>query len=211
MLIPEGNSIIAEHSDTEDLYQSFIVFFPARLGKDFMGAKPLTNEPEPASPYLHFEINSYIQAYVDHLRGLINDHQSLSANLAELKVRELLTAMYELAPEVLAALFGRPSDLPLKQLVETNLLNPLTLEELAFLANRSLSSFKRDFEKAYGVAPQSYIRERRLEMAAAELARGRPPGAIYLDYGYQHLSNFNTAFKRKYGRTPADWAFGNKD
>jgi AraC-like DNA-binding protein len=211
MLIPEGNSIIAEHSNTDDLYQSFIVFFPARLGHEFMAGKTLKVRAKTDAPYLYFEVDTYIQAYVDHLRSLIDQRQSLSAEMAVLKVRELLTALYELEPDVITALFGRQNEPPLKQVVEANLLNPLTLEELAFLANRSLSSFKRDFEKAYGVSPQKYIRERRLDMAAAELDKGKPVGSVYLDYGYQHLSNFNTAFRRQYGCTPADWASRNKD
>ncbi|QHS56415.1 helix-turn-helix transcriptional regulator [Mucilaginibacter sp. 14171R-50] len=211
VLIPEGNSIIAEHSNTDALYQSFIVFFPARLGHEFMAGKPAQPQPKANAPYLYFEVDSYIQSYVDHLRSLIDQRQTLSAEMAVLKIRELLTALYELAPDVITALFGAQNEPPLKHLVEANLMNPLTLEELAFLANRSLSSFKRDFEKAYGVSPQKYIRERRLEMAAAELDKGKPVSSVYLDYGYQHLSNFNTAFRRQYGSTPADWALRNKD
>jgi len=206
MLIPEGNSIIAEHSDNAEHYHSVIVFFPGSIGREFMASRPLWVTGEhPAAPYIYFETNAYIQEYVRNIRALIAGRQSLSPDLALLKVQELLTAMHELAPDLLWAMFGQPANPSLKNLVEDNLMNPLTLEELAFLANRSLSSFKRDFQKAYGLSPQKYIRERRLEMACTELSRGKLASELYLDFGYQHLSNFNTAFKRKYGVTPADY------
>lgn len=210
LLIPSGNSIIAEHSGTTAPYQSFVVFFPGQLGRDFLAAKPAEAAAKTATPYSYFECNTYLREYVRQLRALIRDRQQLSAEMARLKVQELLTAMFELAPGILRAMFSNDGNTSLKKLVENNLLNPLTLEELAFLANRSLSSFKRDFEKAYGLSPQRYIRDRRLEMAATDLAQGRLAGEIYLNYGYQHLPNFNTAFKRKFGLTPADWTFRNQ-
>ncbi|MFD0764394.1 helix-turn-helix domain-containing protein [Mucilaginibacter lutimaris] len=203
MLIPEGNSIIAEHSDTNTFYSSFIVFFPGHLGQAFIGSSAKATEP-----YLHFETNGYIQDYVSHMRSLIQKQQTLSADLARLKVQELLTALHELSPDILGAVLGNHQN-TLKAVVEKHLLSALTLEELAFLANRSLSSFKRDFEKQYEVSPQRYIRERRLELAATELSKGRLANDIYLDYGYGHLSNFNTAFKRHFGHTPANWASRN--
>jgi len=156
-------------------------------------------------PYIHFRTNAYLLEYVRNLRALIASGQGLSEQMATLKVNELLTAIHELAPDLLASMFAPGSNHSLKAVVENNLMNQLTLEEFAFLANRSLSSFKRDFQKTYGVSPQRYIRERRLEMASADLANGRSAGEVYLDYGYQHLSNFNTAFKKKYGLTPSDY------
>jgi len=205
LLIPEGNSIIAEHnSDVEKLYSSVIVFFPGHIGKAFMaGRRPIAVKAADDAPYIHFKTDNYINEYVRNLKALIACGQSLSVELATLKVTELLTAMYETAPELLMKIFGPPANLSLKNIVENNLVRGLSLEELAFLANRSLSAFKRDFEKAYGLSPQKYIRERKLELACAELANGKSASELYLDYGYQHVSNFNTAFKRKYGVTPA--------
>lgn len=206
MLIPEGNSIIAEHSDTDALYSSFIVFFPGQMGRDFLASRTLQQKPEkPEAPYIHFKTDAYIREYVRHIRSLIQMRQSLSVEIAKLKLNELLTATYELAPELLSAVFGKGTAASLQNLVEQNLLTPLSLDELAFLCNRSLSSFKRDFMQAYGLSPQKYIRERRLEMACAELAKGKLASELYLDYGYEHVANFNTAFKRKFGVTPADY------
>ncbi len=204
MLIPKGNSIIAEHSATADPYASTIVFFPPHIGKEFILSRNRTalnrvNQPS----YIHFKTNGYIEEYIRNVQGLIDARQILSVEMATLKVHELLTAVYEMIPELLTSIFDTQSNVSLKTVVENNLFNNLSLDELAFLSNRSLSSFKRDFEKTYGVAPQRYIRNRKLEIACAELSKGKSASDLYLEYGYENISNFNTAFKRKYGITPA--------
>lgn len=204
MLIPEGNSIIAEHSNNAEPYHSVLIFFPGQVGRDFVSKHLSLNTPvKQMLPYLHFNTDAYISAYVDQLRQLIKSQLPLSEKMARHKLYELLLAMAELYPEQLCALFAGGEQLSLKSLIEYHLFNMLSLDELAFLANRSLSSFKRDFEKAYGISPQRYIRGRRLELACTELARGKSPSDLYLQYGYENLSNFNTAFKRKYGLPPA--------
>jgi len=204
MLIPEGNSLITEHSDNTERYHSVLVFFPACVGRAFIASHKRKTPSQPDKPpYIHFTTNTYIDEYIRNIKNLIDSQQTLSEEMAALKVNELLTAIYEMAPGLLTGIFGATESVPLKVVVENNLFNNLNLEELAFLANRSLSSFKRDFEKAYGISPQRYIRNRKLEVACAELTKGTSPSDLYLAYGYENLSNFNTAFKRKYGITPA--------
>lgn len=206
MLVPEGNSLIAEHSDNAARYHSVIVFFPGSIGRDFIAARPCPQAaPLQQALYIHFETNAYIQEYINNIRSLIARRQKLSPEMAVLKVQELLTAMYEMKPELLYRVFSPAGNLTLKNLVEHNLLNRITLDELAFLANRSLSSFKRDFQKQYGVPPQRYILDKRLEMARAELEKGKLATEIYLDYGYAHLPSFTAAFKRKYGLSPGSY------
>lgn len=205
MLIPEGHSIIAEHSDSDEPYNSIIIFFPAAIGQEFIASRQHQEMSKENAPYIHFNIDGYIDEYVKSLKTLICRGQKLSQELAVIKVNELLTALYDLYPDLLISLFGGQRDLSLMSVIEQNLLKELSLEELAFLANRSVSSFKRDFIKMYGVPPQQYIRDRKLEIAGKELLKGRSASELYLDYGYQHLSNFNTAFKRKFGVTPSSY------
>jgi len=205
MLIPEGHSIIAEHSDSDEPYNSIIIFFPASLGKEFIASRKPQEIGKGLVPYIHFGIDGYIEEYVKSLKTLISRGHKLSPELAAIKVNELLTALFDLNANLLVSLFSDRQDLSLRSVIEQNLFKELSLEELAFLANRSVSSFKRDFIKMYGVPPQQYIRDRKLEIASKELLKGRSASELYLDYGYQHLSNFNTAFKRKFGVTPTNY------
>lgn len=207
MLIPEGKSIIAERSCNDDPYHSVIVFFPGEMGRKFLqkhltGASPATGN---RVPFIHFEVNAYLQMCIDQVKGLVERQTPTSEALAQHKLEELLLVMAERYPAELQYLFGVTASPSLKLLIENNLMNNLSLEELAFLANRSLASFKRDFEKTYGLPPQRYIRERKLELALEELLGGKTPTELYLDYGYENLSNFNAAFKRRYGYPPATY------
>jgi AraC-like DNA-binding protein len=210
MLIPQGNSIIAEHSLNKDPYSSFIVFFPGNLVTDFLAKYPQTanvvNHTGDVPPYIHFASTPYLNEYVKSIQALIDGAHELSYTIALHKLEELLLVIYELFPAQLTALFNRHQDigqLSLKNIVESNLFSNLTLDELSFLANRSRSTFKRDFEKAYNISPQKYIRERKLEAARSEMIKGKQASEIYTVYGYENLSNFNTAFKKQFGLTPA--------
>ncbi len=210
MFIPAGNSIIAERSNNHEPYSSLIVFFPTQLAVDFLNKKPTTDGPAATinPDYILFKRDNYLHQYVKTIQELILQQQQISYTIAKHKLEELLLVLYELYPAELTALFAvniNEQQLSLKKVVENNLLNNLSLAELAFLANRSLSSFKRDFEKAYGVAPQTYIREKKLEAACHELGRGKKAAELYLPYGYENLSNFNTAFKKKFGVTPSQF------
>jgi AraC-like DNA-binding protein len=120
------------------------------------------------------------------------------------KLEELLIALLELDPHRIPLLFdqGLSGTSDLRTLVENNLLKGLSLDELAFLANRSRASFKRDFEKVYGTSPGKYILDRKLEVASHALREGKRATELFSEFGYENLSNFNTAFKRKFNLTP---------
>jgi len=215
MLIPAGNSIIAEHSLNQQQYHSLVIFFPAHLVSSFMAkhhiALNTANHSPDIAPYIYFSSTPYLNEYLRGIESLIEGGQQLSQSVAIHKLEELLLVIYELFPSQLVNMFSRHQDtagLSLKNLVENNLFNNLTLDELAFLANRSRSSFKRDFEKAYSLSPQKYIRDRKLEAACSELAKGKQASELYDAYGYENLSNFSTAFKKKFGVTPTAYRQG---
>jgi len=215
MLIPAGNSIIAEHSLNQQQYHSLVAFFPAHVVSSFLAKHHIAlnsvNHSSDIAPYIYFSCTPYLNEYLRGIEALIEGGHQLSQSVAIHKLEELLLVIYELFPVQLVNMFSRHQDtagLSLKNLIEINLFNNLSLDELAFLANRSRSSFKRDFEKAYSISPQKYIRDRKLEAACSELAKGKQASELYDAYGYENLSNFSTAFKKKFGVTPAAYRQG---
>lgn len=208
MLIPAGNTVIAEHSLNDNLYNSVIIFFPGQMAVDLLSRLHINLQRccDDEASFIRFNTNHYLNDYARNLQHLIQRQELLSPAVAAHKLEEVLLIIYELYPRQLVTLLSQYINfrqVSLKNIVESNLLNKLTLEEMAFLANRSRSSFKRDFEKAYGISPQKYIRSRKLEMACAELQKGRQPSELYYIYGYDNLSNFATAFKKQYGLSPS--------
>ena len=92
---------------------------------------------------------------------------------------------------------------PFKKIVESKIHSNLKLEEIAFLCNMSLSTFKRYFIKEYKVSPGKWLQDKRLQKVKETLEQGNlKPSDIYLDFGYNSLSNFSAAFKNKFGFSP---------
>ena len=92
---------------------------------------------------------------------------------------------------------------PFQKIVNSKIHSNLKLEEIAFLCNMSLSTFKRHFINEYKVSPGKWLQEKRLQKAKETLEEGHlTPSEIYLDFGYNNLSNFSIAFKNKFGQSP---------
>lgn len=92
---------------------------------------------------------------------------------------------------------------PFKKIVESKIHSNLKLEEIAFLCNMSLSTFKRHFIKEYKVSPGKWLQDKWLQKAKETLEQGNlKPSDIYLDFGYNNLSNFSVAYKNKFGFSP---------
>lgn len=80
------------------------------------------------------------------------------------------------------------------------------LESLARQLHTSPSTLQRHFKNAYGVTVMEYVRQRRMAQAGAVIAKSELPiDHVAEQAGYRHTENFITAFRRHYGKTPADF------
>ena len=97
--------------------------------------------------------------------------------------------------------WGQPQDIG--YIVKKHLFQPLSLEELAKLSNRSLASFKRDFQQVFGSAPKKWINDQRLEHARMVLHHSnKQVSEVALECGFENTPHFIRIFKQKYGITP---------
>ncbi|OBS92782.1 AraC family transcriptional regulator [Vibrio tasmaniensis] len=87
--------------------------------------------------------------------------------------------------------------------IEINLEHPLSLESIASKFSMSISNLQRRFKQSYNLTINGYIRYRRLDIARQHLERGLVSitEAAY-EAGYQHPSNFTSAFKKAFGVPP---------
>ncbi|CAB3847259.1 hypothetical protein LMG26858_01519 [Achromobacter anxifer] len=79
-----------------------------------------------------------------------------------------------------------------------------TLDALAKLACMSPSTLRAKFRAAYQCSVFGWLRERRLELAREQLARGCSVQQAAHDAGYRHATNFATAFRERYGVAPSE-------
>ncbi|MCZ7840212.1 AraC family transcriptional regulator [Leclercia adecarboxylata] len=77
-----------------------------------------------------------------------------------------------------------------------------TLAQLAAQAAMSPSSLRSKFRQAYGCTVFGYLRDCRLALARRYLLEGHSVQQAAWMSGYQHATNFATAFRRRYGICP---------
>jgi AraC-like DNA-binding protein len=127
--------------------------------------------------------------------------------LLPLKMRELLLLLLSAKSNngfnaVIQSLpVGREASLA--ALMEAHFRESLTLEQWAFLAGQSLSSFKRKFESIYHMPPRRWVQQRRLEEAYHLLGdRDMNVTEVCFAVGFENLAHFVHAFREKYNITP---------
>jgi AraC-like DNA-binding protein len=122
-----------------------------------------------------------------------------------IKIKELVVLLLQLQPELKNLLFdfSEPGKLDLEAFMNQNFHFNVPLERFAYLTGRSLSTFKRDFEKIYSSKPGKWLQQRRLREAYYLIKeKGLPPIDVYMEVGFQDLSHFSYAFKKEYGLSP---------
>jgi len=84
--------------------------------------------------------------------------------------------------------------------------DPPSLEQLAESVGLSGSRLAHLFRAEVGMSMQAYIRERRLLMAAMLLVQTHEHiSQIAYSVGFGDVSNFNHAFKRRFGMSPRQY------
>ncbi|MBB5460746.1 AraC-like DNA-binding protein [Paraburkholderia sp. MM5496-R1] len=86
---------------------------------------------------------------------------------------------------------------------------PISLSELAAVAQLSISRFAVRFSAEIGVSPQQYVRLVRVRHAQCLLRRGLPPSIVATEVGFFDQSHLCRHFKRVLGRTPGEWLSAN--
>lgn len=92
-----------------------------------------------------------------------------------------------------------------RETIEQHVYSNLKIEEIAFLCNMSVSTFKRHFKNEYQESPGKWFHNKRLEKAKILMEQQQVKASeVYLEVGYNNLSNFSTAFKNKFGMSPKE-------
>lgn len=207
LLIKSGNCLMTENLSESNEYRSVLFFFNddillKLLQKNKFSKKENVN----SKPYEIFEYDDYIRHFVKSLIKMKNYDNSLKNSLLKTKFEEILTYLLhrngvEFLNNILT--YQDSQSRHFTDVVESNKLNSLTIQELSFLCNMSISTFKRNFEKHYQTSPIKWFQEKRLEYSAYLLSvKKKRPIDIYLEIGFESLSSFTQAFKIKYNTTP---------
>ncbi len=134
------------------------------------------------------------------------DMKDLPEDIASIKITEAISILRALdtgIDQVLAD-FEEPGKIDLVAYMEQNFMFNLTAEKFGYLTGRSLTTFKRDFKKAFGTTPQRWLTQKRLELAHYQLAeKKKKPQEVCYEVGFENLSHFSFAFKKRFGYAPS--------
>jgi AraC-like DNA-binding protein len=153
------------------------------------------------------EPNRLLIGYFLSILPYVDQMENVSKNLALLKVNEAVELLLCLRPSLKSFLFDLAD--PHKEDLESFMLKHFhynaPLENFAKLSGRSLTGFKREFAIKFKTSPGKWLIEKRLSEAYYLIQqKKRKPRDFYLDLGFENLAHFYTAFKHKYGITPAE-------
>jgi AraC-like DNA-binding protein len=157
-----------------------------------------------------FEKDAFLRNFIESLGLILSAGQPVTPELKQVKLEELLLYISVSFPEIINRLYkynyDSDKDLLIRQAVTANMFNTITVEEVAFLCNMTLSTFKRHFSRIYGTSPNKWFLTKRMEKAAQLLRQNHLiPSEIYQELGYENLSSFIKSFKQFYNTTPKQY------
>lgn len=148
-----------------------------------------------------------LDSFFDSMLPYFNLEYKLPQELSELKIQEAITILRTVDRNVDAILsdFSEPHKINLVEFMQKNFMFNMSLEKFSYLTGRSLTTFKRDFNKAFNTTPQKWLTQKRLELAKFQLTeKKRKPIDIYFEVGFENLSHFSYAFKKQFGVNPRE-------
>jgi AraC family transcriptional regulator, exoenzyme S synthesis regulatory protein ExsA len=133
-----------------------------------------------------------------------------SEALLRLKLKELILGiLVSKKNPKLSAYFnsiGNNEAPSVSEIMESNFRYNLSLENFAELCHRSLSSFKRDFQKLYNASPGKWLVNKRLDYSTVLLKNNHMNiSQIVFECGFEDLSHFSRAFKSRFGVSPTQF------
>ncbi|QRR01380.1 helix-turn-helix domain-containing protein [Dyadobacter sandarakinus] len=213
VVLSTGNVLTSELLAGTDQFTSILFYFSNNVFNRFLikydhlikGITPKAGQ----QPFLIFQQDTFIKHFITSLKALLTNAGVLPAEVRLLRIEELLLYMLHADPERFQSIRIITRDkqqLQIRKVVESQIGQLTTVDDLAFLCHMSTSTFKRKFGEIYQTSPQKWLLTKRLELAADLLrASDESPASIYMKVGYQNHSSFSEAFKNHFGSTPSEY------
>jgi AraC-like DNA-binding protein len=211
LIVTQGNCLLTEKDNGSQDYRSILLFFSREKLTEFLVKKGFlqagSEKPKAVAPYFSFEQDSFVKAFIHSLSLHFSLGKNLSKQLLEIRFEEIMIYLADTYGNrflsFLQHSLEQDHNLSFRNTMEINKYTNLSVEELAFVCNMSLSTFKRRFFKVFGDSPGNWFKQKRLERARTLLQTGKArPSEIFDSSGYKNLAHFSTAFKDRFGKSP---------
>src|SRR5258708_1118290 len=167
------------------------------------------HEFKATQPYNHkiktFDKHLLLESFFASLLAYFEMDEVLPGNIISIKVEEAISILRNIDESIdtVLAYFEEPGKINLSEFMEKNFMFNMTMEKFGYMTGRSLTTFKRDFRKAFNTTPQKCLTQQRLQLAYYHLTeKKQKPVEIYFEVGFENLSHFSYAFKKQFGYPP---------
>lgn len=157
-----------------------------------------------------------VKKFIESLYFYFDNPSLVSDELLELKLKELVLLLIQTKnAESIVKLFAdlfTPRDLNIKEVINNHLFSELSIEDLASLANLSVSTFNRTFQSLFNDTPANYIKKKRLERAKDLLAMSALTiSEIAFQTCFNDVAHFSRSFKAFCNYSPSAYRLAMKN
>ncbi|WP_316633186.1 AraC family transcriptional regulator [uncultured Flavobacterium sp.] len=205
VFIPKGRYMISDIIPKNGEFEAVFFFFEAELLNQFLLSIKKQTDLSIHGFNLVLKYTDKIRVFTESILSLYTE--SASKEVTKIKLLELLYLIYNSEQQndflqILHSLNSRKKR-NIEELMLENFDKSLSIEDYAYLTGRSVSSFKRDFQRQFNTSPGKWLIKKRLEKAEYLLAStDQSIQQISVEVGYENVSHFVNIFGRYYGLTP---------
>lgn len=206
LLLNSGSVLMSQSLAEQNIFKSVLLFFSSKFISEFIlkYAIEISNSGTTKNTDLFtLPKDTFLQNFENSLLLL---KQVSSPDLQKIKIEELLLYLLTSYPRqttlFLQNVIHKTSHIKIQQVVNDHIDKGLGIEELAFLCNMSISTFKRHFIENFNTSPKKYFTDYRMNQAKQFLQMNKRASEIYADLGYESLSAFSNEFKKHFGLSP---------
>lgn len=209
VFIQKGASIIEQFFDIG--FCLVLFFIPDQFICETLKSRsaPIRKMHKEYGTVMHLHTSETLETFFLSMSSYFASTKEPDKGLLELKFRELILTLADDPhnAELLSyfcSLVNEPQSVSLQRIMEDNYCFNLTLGQYAELCHRSLSAFKRDFQKVMHTTPGKWLLEKRLNHALLLLAnRDKNVNEIAFESGFENASHFTRSFKERFQATPS--------
>jgi AraC-like DNA-binding protein len=208
LFLPKDMYLISDFIKTDKSLEAFLFFLNEDIVEKFLSIKKLKKDIiYKKVSFYKMEVNSSVFEYMNALKQ-VSKNQFHSKHFLEIKLLELLFIIdsTDNKNRLVNSLLSRNIDKNkrnITSLMKKYFLSNLTLKDYAVLSGRSLSTFHRDFKRYNNITPKQFLLDLKLEHAYNLLKdNDKSVSEISSEIGYENVSHFIKAFKKKYNTTP---------
>jgi len=160
-LVSSGNMLMTERVTLRQEFESLLLFFSNEFLTSFLKKYEIIikDQSDDHPPVIAFPKDNYLLNFQHSMKILEHDFGKRNFRIA--KMEEILLYLYEKYPDQIRGFISKSitktRNRPLVQIIQNHLFDNLDSQELAFLCNMSISTFKRKFFDVYETTPKKYF------------------------------------------------------